>query len=191
MVFSTKKFFFRSAFLLCVSGFGFQASQAQQVGASIEFIERNNIDQTAKSIRFAPKAQLLADNANELFKEYLGIDGNDNLMVPKHNTTGKTGMTAMRFTQFYKGIKVEYGGATLSVKNGLVRFLTSNYYTFSNNPSTVPSIAERDAFALATKFVGADLYKWEIPEEEVFIKKCTKKRIPHFCPKVFWYGLKI
>lgn len=183
MVFSTKKFLLRSAFLLCVSGFGFQASRAQQAGASVEFIERNNIDNTAKSIRFVPKAQLRADNANELFKAYLGIDGKDNLMVPKHNTTGKTGMTAMRFTQFYKGIKVEYGGVTLSVKNGLVRFLTSNYYTFSNNPSTVPSIAERAAFALATKFVGADLYKWEIPEEEVFIKKMYKKEDTSFLPK--------
>ena len=95
------------------------------------------------------RSNVLATQANDLFVKSLVIDGKENVMLSKKNTNTKTGLTTMRYSQFYKGIKAEYGGASLLVKNGSVRLLTSNYYSFSSNPSTEPTIKERAAFALS------------------------------------------
>ncbi|MCC6186452.1 MAG: M4 family metallopeptidase [Chitinophagaceae bacterium] len=101
----------------------------------------------------------------------------------KKSTKTKTGLTTLRYTQYYKGLKVEYGSATLLLKDERVQLLTSNYYSFSSNPSAEPSIKERAAFALAKKHIGAKLYKWEIPEEEAFIKKMHKNPDTSFMPQ--------
>ncbi|MES2479927.1 MAG: M4 family metallopeptidase [Bacteroidota bacterium] len=183
MIFSTKRFLPRIFSGLCLSAVaGLSAQAQQQTDNKVLSIERNTLDNTAKSIRFAPASNIPSGSANDLFTQYLGLDGKENVMISKHNTTTKTGLTTMRYTQYYKGIKVEYGGATLLVKNGAVSLLTSNYYTFNNHPSTTAAIAERSAFELAKKFVGAQLYKWEIPAEEEFIKQLYKKPDTSFMP---------
>lgn len=183
MHFSTKARLFKATLLLSIGFFAFTARAQQQADKNILSIENNSIDKTIKSIRFAPESNFLATQANDLFVQYLGIDGKENVMLSKKSTNTKTGLTTMRYSQFYKGIKAEYGGASLLVKNGSVRLLTSNYYSFSSNPSTEPTIKERAAFALAKKHIGAKLYKWEIPEEEAFIKRMYKKPDTSFMPQ--------
>jgi Zn-dependent metalloprotease len=146
-------------------------------------IERNAADQTAKSIRFAANAAIDAGQTALLFEQYLGIAGKDNTMLPKPNTDAKGGLSFMRYTQYYKGILVQYGGATLAILNGKVNFITCNYYTFTGAASTVPGIGEAEAFEKAKSFVGAGIYKWELPEEEAFIKKLYGKADTSFKPK--------
>lgn len=185
MNFSTKSFLLRAA-LLCTVYTGFSTTagaQQQQVDKQVLSIQRNSKDQTATYVRFSPTAAVRATEANELMKQYLGIDGLDNVMKPKHNTTTKTGLTTMRYTQYYKGIKVQYGGAALMVKEGMVSLISSNNYSFAHNPTTVPVLTERQAFDKAIKFIGAKLYKWQIPEEEEFIKKSTNNPDTSFMPK--------
>ncbi len=181
MHFSTKARFLKATLLFSIGLFAFTANAQQD--RNILSIERNPIDKTIKLIRFAPESSVLATQANDLFVQHLGIDGKENVMLSKKTTNTKTGLTTLRYCQFYKGIKAEYGGATLLVKNGSVQLLTSNYYSFSSNPSTEPSIKERAAFALAKKHIGAKLYKWEIPEEEAFIKRMHKKPDTSFMPQ--------
>lgn len=184
MLFSTKRFLRNAAFLLSITALANLQAQAQQRGDSKVFsIEKNKIDNTIKFLGFATAAGIQSEKANEVFTTYLGIDGVDNVMKKKHNTTSKAGITVMRYTQYYKGIKVQYSGATLTVKYNLIAFVSSNYFTFQHKPTTVPVITEREAFAKAIKFVGAKLYKWELPEEEAFIKKMTKNPDTSFLPK--------
>jgi Zn-dependent metalloprotease len=178
MHFSTK-----ATLLLSIGFFAFTAKGQQQQDKNILSIEKNPIDKTIKAIRFAPESNVLATQANDLFVQYLGMDGKENVMLSKKTTNTKTGLTTLRYSQFYKGIKAEYGGATLLIKNERVQLLTSNYYSFSSNPSTTPGIKERAAFALAKKHIGAKLYKWEIPEEEAFIKKMYNKPDTSFMPQ--------
>ena len=183
MHFSTKTLFLRAVLLFYVSAFAISASAQQQSDKKVLSIESNSIDKTIKSVRFAPNANISPSQANELFSSYLGIDGKDNIMLHKHSTTTKTGLTTIRYTQYYKGMQVEYGGAAMTVKNGLVQFIISNNYSFRSNPSTIAGISERAAFALAKKHIGAKLYKWEIPEEEAFIKKMYNKPDTSFMPQ--------
>lgn len=181
MHFSTKALFLKASLLFSIGLFAFTA-KAQQDG-NILSIERNPIDKTIKTIRFAPGANIVATEANDVFLKYLGVDGKENVLLSQKSTNTKTGLTTLRYSQFYKGIKAEFGGVTLLIKNQKVQLLTGNYFSFSSNPSTEPSIKERAAFALAKKHIGAKLYKWEIPEEEAFIKKMHKKSDTSFMPQ--------
>lgn len=184
MISSTKKLLCRSMAALAFSTLINTVASAQQLsGNQVQAIERNVQDKTVKSIKFSPESKVPATKISSLFQTYLGIDGTDNVMVSKHNTTAKSGLSTMRYTQYYKGIKVEYGGATLTVKNEMVQLITGNYFTFDNNPSVNPDISERAAFSKALAFVGAELYKWEIPEEEAFIKELYAKPDTSFMPK--------
>lgn len=182
MISFTKRAALQAAFLISINACTFPLAFAQQTGNAAQTIEKNPIDQTVKSIRFKPGSSLTPDQAQEVFRQYLGLDGTDNLMMSKHNTTTKTGLTTMRYSQYYKGIPVRLGGATLLVKNNNIELLTANYYPFGDNPSTVPVLTERAAFEKAKAFVGADLYKWQIAAEEAFIKKQYNNPDTSFMP---------
>lgn len=184
MRFFSKSLVLKTALFLSISaGNGIQAFAQQSSDKNLLSIQRNSKDQTATYVRFAPDANISSDQAIELMNQYLGLDGVDNQMRSKHNTTTKTGLTTMRYSQYYKGIKAEYGGAALMVKNNMVTLISANYYSFAHEPSIAPALAESIAFDKAIKYVGAKIYKWQIPAEEAFIKKITNNPDTSFMPK--------
>lgn len=169
---------------LILLGFGISVSLTV-LGQNNEVVsvERNSQDHTIKIIRFNEAAQLQAVQSNELFSKYFGLDGTTNRMVHKHTTHSKSGITTVRYVQLYKGIKVEHGSASMVVRDNKVLFATGNYYPFTENPDPIPLISEREAFKVAVKFVGASLYKWQIPEEEAFIQQISNNPDTSFLPK--------
>lgn len=184
MRFFTKSLVLKTALFLSISAAaGIQAFAQQSSDKNLLSIQRNSKDQTATYVRFAPDAKLSAAQAVELMNQYLGLDGVDNQMRSKHNTTTKTGLTTMRYSQFYKGIKAEYGGAALMVKNNMVTLISANYYSFAHHPATTPAITEKVAFEKAVQFVGAKVYKWQNPAEEAYIKKSTNNPDTSYLPK--------
>ncbi len=178
-------FTFRSTTLLLLvlllGNTGF--AQQQGSGNSVLPTERNKADNSITSITFTSDTKWREDQANEVFNKYLGIDGIDNKMVLTYRTTTKSDVTAIRYHQYYKGIKAEFGTYSLTVKNGIITFITGNYYDFSSNPATTPSISETDAFSKALQFVGADRYMWQDPREEQRIKMMFHKPDTTFLPK--------
>jgi Zn-dependent metalloprotease len=158
-------------------------AQPQKADNTIRSIERNKVDNSITSVFFTPAAKWREDQTQEIFSQYLGIDGVDNKMVETYTATAKSNVTARRYHQYYKGIKAEFGSYTFTIKNGLVTFITGNYYDFSAHPSIVPAIAESAAFATALQFVGADKYMWQDPLEEKRIKQMFHKPDTTFLPK--------
>lgn len=158
----------------------------QQGGSdnSVVSITRNSADNTPKSISFSSTANWQQSQAQELFRRYLGITaGGDLAMVLKNTLTTKNNTTTTRFDQYYKGIKVAFGGYTLSGKDGKVNFMTGNFYAPSDNPSSTPALTSAAAFSKALQFVGADKYKWQNPIEEAHIKSETGKSDTSYLPK--------
>lgn len=149
----------------------------------VQSITKDAIDQTPTMITFAPGAEWKDDQASELFSQYLGIDGVDNTMVQAYSTTTKNGVTTKRYNQYYKGVRVAYANYTLTSKNGLVNFMTGNFYKTDRSLNMVPAMAERAAFAKAIAFVGADKYMWEDAQEERRIKQMYHKADTTFMPK--------
>ena len=131
------------------SGTGVSA-QGKNGNSAIMSMEKNSIDNTPKSITFSPAAGLQMNNAGNIFRDYLGIvPGGNTSMVLKSTTTTKQGVTTQRYTEYYKSIKVEYGGFTLTGKDGAVSFMTGNYYSPADNPGTTPAINESTALTKA------------------------------------------
>lgn len=78
------------------------------------------------------------------------------------------GFTHIRFNQIYQGIPVEYTSLVAHIKNGRVE--TFSGYTTAYAPASAFSLSEGESLEKALTFVNAEVYKWEIPEEEAFIK---------------------
>ncbi|MCD6011822.1 MAG: C-terminal target protein [Flavipsychrobacter sp.] len=162
--------FFLVSFL-CVSVYG-QSSK-----------KNKNPDAAPRSIYFDNGVSWREDQAQELFKEYLDIDGLIHTMELVSSTTTKNGITVKRYNQYFKGVKVMHGTYTLTCKNGMVAFITGNFYKIESPTATTPTINEGDALNYALSFVGAEKYMWEDLAEERRIQAIYHKPDTTFRPK--------
>lgn len=94
--------------------------------------------------------------------------GADDQLVPFRSETDALGMQHIRMHQYYKGIPVEYGEYRLHELNG--RVLSANGEFYRQNMSVTPGISGQQAIQFALNYVQAQVYKWEIPGEEQFLK---------------------
>ncbi len=146
-------------------------------GREVTSVVKNERDNTPKSIRFSDYANYRKDDAQTIFKKYLGVNGDDNKMVYSKTTSTKTPLTHYKYDQWFKGLKVSYASYTLTIKDGIVRFMTGNFYNTNNSASPIPAITEEQAFEKAIASVGAEKYMWQDAGSEQFIK--AKNKDPH------------
>ena len=120
---------------------------------------------------------------NDLFTNVVEISPEAGVdIVITDSETDKLGFTHYTFKQFYKGIPVEGGVYKATSKAGYLT--TAGGYLYAPNLNTVtPSISENAALKKATDFIGARVYKWETPENELFIKKFEDNPLATFFPK--------
>jgi Zn-dependent metalloprotease len=184
MIFLKKSIIRNYALLLPVSTLLFSATISAQTKSdkTIRHIETNKVDNTPAIINFSQNANWKPDQAQAIFKKYLGVDGASTQMQLQYSTTTKMNVTADRYVQYYKGIKVEYGTYALMSKNGKVDFMAGNYYKGDNTATTTPGISEATAFSDALTFVGAEKYMWQDPAAEQYIRNRYQKDtsyLPH------------
>ncbi len=108
-------------------------AHAQQTDATIASMTRNKKDNSPASIYFKDGAGWRDDQAQEIFSRYLGVDGKVSTMVEAYSTTTKRGVTAKRYNQYFKGVKVAYGSYSLTSRNGVVTFITGIFTTLINH----------------------------------------------------------
>ncbi|MCF8297400.1 MAG: M4 family metallopeptidase [Saprospiraceae bacterium] len=70
----------------------------------------------------------------------------------------------------------------IHVKDNKVYAINGNFYS-NINPANSISLSESQALNSALAYVNAEKYKWEIPEEEVFIKELEDNPLASFYPK--------
>ena len=145
-------------------------------------IERNKTDNTPVLISFSQNANWKPAQAQDIFKQYLGIS-TDITMQLQYSTTTKMDVTSDRYAEYYKGIKVEYGSFTLMSKDGRVNAISGNYYNIDNATPAIPAISEAGAFNSAIGFVGAVKYMWQDPAEEARIKSTYNNPDTSYLPK--------
>ena len=159
-------------------------SAQQRTDNKVKSETRNEADNTLKSITFTESAGWRQDQAQELFRQYLGITSGSPVQLEFHNkVVTKNNTTTQRFFEYYKGIRVAHGGFTITGKGDQVSFMTGNFYMPSGNPTAVPSITAGAAFSKALTFVGATKYKWQNPVEEAHIKSETGNPDTSYLPK--------
>ena len=70
------------------------------------------------------------------------------------------------YLQYYKGIRVVYGTYALH-GNGREQFESAiGNFQKIDQVNTTAQLTESEALQHAMKHIGAELYKWQIPEEE-------------------------
>ena len=171
--------------LAIVCFFASPAAYGQQKSAdnTVLSIQKNKIDNTPTLISFAPGAKVSASQPNVVFQKYLGMTGSEHAMVLKNTTTTKNKITTDRYSQYYKGIKVEYGGYTLTSKDGAVAFMTGNYYDIKGNLNDKPVLTESQAFTKALAIVGAEKYMWEDPKSKKRLQLLYPGKDTTYLPK--------
>lgn len=158
-------------------------AQQKATDNTILSIERNSVDNTPAIITFSPAAGWKEGQEQAVFKKYLGVDETKVKMVQSYRTTTPSKVTTARYYQYYKGIKAEYGSFTVTVKDGIIHFISGNYYNTTMDVSAVPAITESTAFTKALQLVGAAKYMWQDPNMEALIKsryhKADTSYLPH------------
>ena len=96
--------------------------------------------------------------------------------------TDPLGFTHIKYQQVANSIPFELNFVTIHQKNGIITSLSGNLISdFSANTTT--SVSENEALASALRTINADIYKWQVSEEEEFIKEDSHNPSATFYPK--------
>lgn len=128
-----RKFLFSVIALLIAA-----APHAQQTDATIASAAQEQKDNSLTSVYFKSGAGWRDDQAQEIFSKYLGVDGQVSTMVEAYSASTKRGVTAKRYNQYFKGVKVAYGSYSLTSRNGMVTFITGNFYNIDKSYTVSP-----------------------------------------------------
>ena len=93
----------------------------------------------------------------------------------------RLGFTHYRYQEYIGNVKIEGAEWTVSSNAKGITFASGNLIEM---PTTLPSptIDGIGAVQIAQSVIGADTYKWEVPQEEIFIKQLTGDPLATFFP---------
>lgn len=152
--------------LLLLFIFSISSVYSQKVGKISQSIK--NKDGVYKQIKFDTKQnQIPSSKADQVLQEYLSTQEEDELR-PRQELTDKLGFKHVRYQQFYKGVKVEYGTYIVHEKDGTILSMNGDFKKVKG-VSLNPSISADAALEHARKYVGASKYLWEVPQEAQLI----------------------
>ena len=159
------------AMMTVISGFGqkvYTDQAADRIYAGAELVRSSKYSDLPSFIRMKETNRIPVGNYNAWMAEHLELNSNINFEVIRKEDD-ELGFTHTRMSQTYKGIPIEAATWLSHAKDGVVRSM--NGMIFKNiTASATASLPESDALEKAKLHVGAELYKWEIPEEEEHIK---------------------
>jgi Zn-dependent metalloprotease len=176
-----KKLYFFSLAALFVSNIGHAqiAKQYQEKIASTQASEKLG---TNFSTSFKAGSNLLVKDAKEIFSQYLQVRTNVDELRFLH-TTSVNEMEVHRYQQYFKGIKVEHGNYMLMSKANVVEHIQGDFYSLEENAAVSATLSEEQALQKALSFIGATTYKWQLPAEELQLKKETGNAQATYYPK--------
>jgi Zn-dependent metalloprotease len=123
------------------------------------FIALNGFGQNLykKKIDFTPAVSV--SEAKAIYLKSFNLN-DDSALIEIQKNKDRTDNTHIKYQQFYKGIKVEYGTMILHLKNDLVYSINGELY----NPSKLnitPNLSSDAALEKAISIIGAETYVWE------------------------------
>lgn len=131
--------------------------------------EKNNITFARFSTDTA--VQPLSKSVELLKNLYLTRRDDEMKISEKRNSIqDELGYTHQFHQQYYKGIKVEGGEFSVHALKGNIENVLGNFQPVGNVVVT-PKLSEAQALKFALKHIDAEVYKWQIPEEEAWIKE--------------------
>ncbi|MDR1347929.1 MAG: M4 family metallopeptidase [Prevotellaceae bacterium] len=124
-------------------------------------------------VKFATDTVIPLKNASDLLKT-LHPKAKEadvwNLSAKRKEIKDDKGYTHQFYQQYYKGVKVEGGEFSIHAVNDNIESVLGNFEPVGD-VSVTTKLSEKEALSSALKHIGADVYKWQIPEEEAWIKE--------------------
>lgn len=151
--------------------------------AAVHQMESNRKTNAPFSVRFTDESNIRIVDIPNVFSKYLSIRTNVDELRLLRSDAGKDNIVVNRYQQYFKNIKVEHGSYTATAKNGKVAFINGDYFGIKENTSILPQLSESAALAKALQAVGAQKYKWQIADEEAFIKRENQNPKATYFPK--------
>lgn len=147
---------------------------------------------------FAADVEFVPGTAPVTAKGFIKIPGTKGTLTEiaglavKQQETDALGMTHIRYQQSYLGIPVENAYEIVHSKGGsILRQNGKLVESFDRQLTATPTLSEAGALQQALSGIHAQVYKWQVPEEEAFIKREENNAAASFYPKgslVFYSG---
>ena len=144
------------------------AQKAQEKFTGIELIRESNHSEIPSYLRFQKEERIAKSELKNWLKENIGLDSEIGFKTLTEETD-EIGFIHTRMQQTFKGFPIESAIWLSHSKNNRIHSMNGMIFKTLTAPST-PTISENQALEYAKIFVGADVYKWELPEEEAHIK---------------------
>lgn len=127
------------------------------------------------------------NNVLDVLFEQLNLNSNDYEFLIDNTRShslakDKLGLTHESFIQFYKGIKIEGSDIRIHYRGDKVVSVNGEY---AKNIilDLQPELNEEEAINLSINFINAKEYRWEIPEENIWMQEFTEDTTATFYPK--------
>ena len=114
-------------------------------------------------------------------KDKISTNNNTRLI---HSEKDNMGFVHYRYQQTFAGIPVENAVYIIHVNKGIIISENGKWVRdFPDGLETKAVINKSNALNKALSFVGAKIYKWQLPSEEAFLKREQNNRAATFYPK--------
>ena len=141
------------------------------INAQIVLQKQTERDGIVTSLRFRTDTVPVAMNkAKEILNSINKMQAADEWRLEK-SSVDKQETKHQYYLQYYKGIRVAYDTHALHGNDrGQLESAIGNFQKI-DQVNTTAQLSESEALQHAMKHIGAELYKWQIPEEERWIKE--------------------
>ncbi|MDR1347096.1 MAG: M4 family metallopeptidase, partial [Prevotellaceae bacterium] len=123
--------------------------------------------------KFATDTVISLKNASDLLKKLQSQakEADDwKHLTRRKEIRDENGYIHQFYQQYYKGIKVEDGEFSIHAINDNIESVLGNFESVGD-VSVTAKLSEKEALNNALKHIDAYVYKWQIPEEEAWIKE--------------------
>ena len=118
-------------------------------------IQRDSIKSMKESVSF--------------LKQLHSVSSTEEFVLGKMETD-ELKFTHQYYDQYYKGIRVAYSNYSVHGRGDIINTANGTYNKVGE-VNIVPKLSEKEALNDAIRFIGAETYKWELPEEERWLKE--------------------
>lgn len=144
-------------------------------------VRYNNRSPLPQFVRFDPADPLPGSAFTTWIQQFFknGTQPHLNLLKVRRD---KYGFTHRKYQEMVNGYPIEFGIVKAHSRNGYLNSYSGELYPTTVNASSA-SLSEKEALSHALTFLGASVYKWQLPGAEKTIKFLKKDPNATFYPK--------
>jgi Zn-dependent metalloprotease len=158
----------------------FTGADAAKICPGSSYVVINRQSRVPSFVRFADDAKYSGIEIFSVLKPVLQLRSEDTWQQYRTDRDA-LGFTHNRYQQYLNGVKVKGGEYLVHERNGRVESVNGMFFD-NLNVSTTPVIDAGLALSRALTHIGAQRYKWEMPEEEALLKQLNKNANATYYP---------